>query len=457
MAGGSVTFCISLLFLGFLGVTNADTPANCTYMDMLGTWSFSMCSGGHDNTINCTRMGLISQKITVTLMYPDVAQDAYGNQGFWTLIYNQGFEVVINGRKFFAFSKYEGTGEHVTSFCNDTLPGWSHNLLGRDWGCFHAKKIQAVAAKVHQPFVTDPKRTANFRYRVNHDFIKQINNVQSSWKAAAYDEYNQMTIEDMIKKAGGRASKIQGNLPRPAPVTEELKASVETLPESFDWRDMNGQDFVSPVRNQASCGSCYAFASLAMNECRLRVMTNNTVQVTFSTQDIVECSPYSQGCAGGFPYLIGGKYAEDFGLVEEKCNPYTGKDGACSTDKKCKRHYSTNYRYVGGYYGACNEAVMRRALVNDGPIAVSFQVYHDFMAYKSGIYRHTGLNDRFNPWEITNHVVVVVGYGTEDGTNYWTVKNSWGPSWGEDGFFKIVRGADECSIESIAVESFPML
>lgn len=86
-----------------------------------------------------------------------------------------------------------------------------------------------------------------------------------------------------------------------------------------------------------------------MNEARLRIKTLNSDQTIFSPQDIVECSEYSQGCDGGFPYLIGGKYAEDFGLVDESCNPYKGRDGKCSTDKSCKRKYSTNYHYVGGY------------------------------------------------------------------------------------------------------------
>ena len=100
---------------------------------------------------------------------------------------------------------------------------------------------------------------------------------------------------------------------------------------------------------------------------------------------------------------------------------------------------------------------MQMALVHNGPLAVSFEVYSDFSSYKSGIYHHTGLQDHFNPFEITNHVVVVVGYGEEDGVAYWIVKNSWGLEWGENGFFRIRRGNDECSIESIAVESDPIL
>lgn len=65
----------------------------------------------------------------------------------------------------------------------------------------------------------------------------------------------------------------------------------------------------------------------------------------------IELIWFLSGCDGGFPYLIGGKYAEDFGIVEEKCNPYKGKDGKCSTDKSCPRHYSYNYQYIGGFYG----------------------------------------------------------------------------------------------------------
>lgn len=148
--------------------------------------------------------------------------------------------------------------------------------------------------------------------------------------------------------------------------------------------------------------------SMAMHEARIRIKSNNTVQTVFSTQDIVECSRYSQGCEGGFPYLVAGKYAEDYGIVEESCNPYKGVDGVCRTNPKCKRYYATNYRYIGGFYGACNEDLMKISLVKNGPIAVSFEVYNDFLNYRAGIYHHTGerdfVNFGFDPFEITNHV-----------------------------------------------------
>ncbi|XP_013792052.1 dipeptidyl peptidase 1-like [Limulus polyphemus] len=161
------------------------------------------------------------------------------------------------------------------------------------------------------------------------------------------------------------------------------------------------------------------------------------------------------GCEGGFPYLVAGKYAQDFGLIPEKCNPYKGKDGPCS-EKKCTRYYTAEYSYVGGFYGACNEELMRIQLVKNGPLAVGFEVYNDFMYYSSGIYHHTGLKDTLNFFEETNHAVLLVGYGVSNGEKFWIVKNSWGSKWGENGFFRIRRGTDECGFESMAMEATPI-
>lgn len=235
-----------------------------------------------------------------------------------------------------------------------------------------------------------------------------------------------------------------------------LQSAAAELPPAFDWRNVSGINFVSPVRNQGGCGSCYAFSSMGMLESRLRVQTNNTLQVQLSPQDVVSCSQLSQGCDGGFPFLVAGKYAMEFGAVEEKCNPYVGGGGAC-TGRTCLKHYTASYGYVGGYYGACNEELMRLELVLRGPISVSFEVYPDFENYKSGIYHHTGLGG-FNPFEIVNHAVLLVGYGVNEttGEKFWIVKNSWGEGWGENGFFRIRRGTDEAGIESIAVHVTPI-
>ena len=115
----------------------------------------------------------------------------------------------------------------------------------------------------------------------------------------------------------------------PDKILAKLKAldiSNDGLPDNFNWNGDNSQNknFVSPVKDQQNCGSCYAFASVAMFESRARVQTNNKWEPVFSEQEIVSCSDYSQGCQGGFPFLIS-KYGQDYGLVEESCFPYTAQ------------------------------------------------------------------------------------------------------------------------------------
>ena len=82
-------------------------------------------------------------------------------------------------------------------------------------------------------------------------------------------------------------------------VTEEDRLAAMAFPEEFDWRNVGGKNYLSPVRDQGNCGSCYAFATMAMFESRIRILTNNTQTPVLSTQDIISCSEYSQGCGGG--------------------------------------------------------------------------------------------------------------------------------------------------------------
>ncbi|GFR70692.1 dipeptidyl peptidase 1 [Elysia marginata] len=438
---------------------HADTLANCTYEDIRGTWVFELGPSykeGSGENCSPTSEIAVQYKVKVHLDYPDLAVDEFGNQGFWTIIYNQGFEVVVGGSKYFGFSEFKSK---TVSICDKVKPGWAHDVLGHDRRCFQGQK-QSPAIKLNKRI----SYASSLRYEQfisSEDMVTRINKAQKSWTATTYPQFDALSRDDFVRMTGGKRSQMLSR-PKPAPITEEQEKLRQSLPSSFDWRKVNGQNFVSPVRNQGACGSCYAFASMAMAESRLRILTNNTQKHVFAPQDIVECSPYSQGCEGGFPYLIGGKYGEDFGFVEEKCNLYKGTDAKCSTEKSCARNYVTDYKYVGGYYGACNEVAMMEAIYNRGPVAIGFMVYNDFTRYQSGVYHHVfdSENHPFEPFELTNHAVLVVGWGEVTSPSYeryWIVKNSWGETWGMDGYFWIRRGNDECGMESMAVESTPIV
>uniref|UniRef100_A0A8C2I8F5 Dipeptidyl peptidase 1 n=1 Tax=Cyprinus carpio TaxID=7962 RepID=A0A8C2I8F5_CYPCA len=446
-----------IVLLAFIGGSAADTPANCTYEDLLGTWIFSVYNVGQDRNISCSSTGKSVKTVTVDLQKLSVAVDDLGHTGFFTLIYNQGFEVVINDYKWFGFFKYSQQGSEVTSYCDQTLPGWVHDVLGNNWGCFTGKKVQPIPPRIDHNIMLEIQHTLLMKlpYTNNMVFVDQINSVQKSWKAKTYSLHETLTIQEMLRRSGGHASRIPRRV-RPVMVSADSKMAAG-LPEHWDWRDVNGVSYVSPVRNQAQCGSCYSFATMGMLEARVRIQTNNTQQPVFSPQQVVSCSQYSQGCDGGFPYLIG-KYIQDFGIVEEDCFPYTGGDSPCKVPEKCARYYASDDHYVGGFYGGCSEAAMMLELVRNGPMGVALEVYPDFMNYKEGIYHHTGLRDSINPFELTNHAVLLVGYGKchKTGEKYWIVKNSWGAGWGENGFFRIRRGTDECAIESIAVAATPI-
>lgn len=476
-------FCLALL----VACAYADTPANCMWDDVQGTWTFFLGPTDQSNSLICSSFTQANavDNLQVTLSYPNIATDSNGHVGTWTMIYNQGFEVVMHGRRYFAFSYYQTVGNTTTSYCHQTYPGVAHSdgPFPQNWGCYVGQKINtsttasistvtqsSLRAAIQQrnaAFGMEEERQ-NMPYKHDQEFIDRINSAQSLWTAKVYSEYEQFTIGQLERRRGSVKNQLREDAianAQPLLSVQQNKvsqANLKDLPSAFDWRNVGGIDYVSPVRNQGSCGSCYSFASMAMLEARIRVRSNNTRTPVLSTQYAVSCSPYSQGCDGGFPYLVAGKFAQDFGVVEESCFPYTGTDSTPCSAMKCEnptRYYTSSYNYIGGYYGASTSELMMREIYENGPIAVSFEVYDDFMHYSSGVYHHTAQLS-FNPFAITNHVVLIVGWGENaEGVKYWIVKNSWGTSWGQNGFFYILRDSTEkggeCGIESLTVSVSP--
>jgi cathepsin C len=195
------------------------------------------------------------------------------------------------------------------------------------------------------------------------------------------------------------------------------------------------------------------------------VLTNNKDKTIFSKQYPISCNFYSEGCDGGYPFLVG-KFFHEFEIVPEECFKYTQTNGKCSNvcdykNKYSKKYVVSEYGYIGGYYGATTEVDMMKELRARGPIPGNIRVPYTFNYYKNGIYSEghlksnvdslnkTRLVDRHLSWDKVEHSITLVGYGEENGVKYWIGMNTWGTNWGENGFFKILRGENDCAIESM--------
>jgi C1A family cysteine protease len=207
------------------------------------------------------------------------------------------------------------------------------------------------------------------------------------------------------------------------------------VPATFDWRniDGNGTSFVTPIRNQRSCGSCWAFATAAGLE-SYTLMTQNIPNYNLDLGEQILISCYNtNGCSGGSPSGAS-YYLKTTGLPLESCFPYEAydaNDGGNSVfcSEACANWQQNTYKIMN--YGSVskNVSAIKDALVSYGPLVTTFSVYSDFFSYNGGIYSYTTGTYQ------GGHAVLIVGY--DDVNQCFIVKNSWGTGWGESGYFRI--------------------
>ena len=210
---------IWILLLTLLAHSNADTPANCSYEDIQRYWIFQESDQIESRGVSCTEFPTRTNDVYIKLHFPNVATDNWGNIGTWTLIYNQGFEVIINYRKYFAFSLYEQVGEKVISYCHQTFPGWSHDLLGHNWACIKGQKVPNWELKYgeHHAFTNQSKmhvmkplmlERVDVSQFVSGNFVSEFNAKQSSWTARVYLHLQKKSSAELVRMAGGPASRL---------------------------------------------------------------------------------------------------------------------------------------------------------------------------------------------------------------------------------------------------------
>lgn len=257
------------------------------------------------------------------------------------------------------------------------------------------------------------------------------------------NQFTDLTFKEIYFFNGG-SSEVKPDISKMKAVNFHYFERNQTIkiPDAFDWRDKNA---VSRVGDQGFCGSCYAFTALHSIESQLRIHKNLNVEL--SPQEILDCA-FEHGtasCQGG--YLEGVWSYINFmgGISLEKYYSYTGAVGECKP--KLNR---VNFLIEGDYsFTDGNEDELKAALYLLGPISIIFDhLHHSFFQYSKGIYYEPNCIESN---EFT-HGALIVGFGSENGIEYWTIKNSFGSIWGEKGFFKIARNKDNhCLIGKYAM------
>ncbi|MDD5307960.1 MAG: C1 family peptidase [Deltaproteobacteria bacterium] len=220
--------------------------------------------------------------------------------------------------------------------------------------------------------------------------------------------------------------------------------AVAFAPEDpvFTWRDVNGEDWTTPITNQGQCGSCTVFAAIGVVEGMANVTFGDPdLDLDLSEQNLLSCGAIS--CAeGGTARRAFRGLVDNGGVPDEACHPYTATDGVCTdacADIAERRVPLTGWDYVVPHTGHPHvppTVEQVKAALANGPLATSMIVYSDFMAYQSGVYAKTP-----SATEQGGHEVVIIGWN--DANDSWYAKNSWGATWGDQGFFEIKRGEAE--------------
>ncbi|XP_073848117.1 procathepsin L-like [Musca autumnalis] len=257
---------------------------------------------------------------------------------------------------------------------------------------------------------------------------------KSSFKTGI-NAFADFTHEEFVSKLTGNRKSSKGENAAKRHRQKAAPPAGAKVPDSFDWREKGG---VTPVKFQGECGSCWSFATTGAIEGHYFRKTGKLVEL--SEQNLIDCGKEDMGlagCDGGFQ-----EYAFEFittqqGVAKGASYPYVDKKDTCRYKTDLKGAEISGFAKIEPK----DEVTMKKVIATLGPLACSVNGLESLLLYESGIYS----DEECNKGEV-NHSVLVVGYGSENGQDYWIVKNSWDKVWGEEGYFRLPRGNNFCGI-----------
>jgi len=296
------------------------------------------------------------------------------------------------------------------------------------------EKFAVWAAMWHKHYDSAADRAIAFENFVKNDEVYTSHNAQMKSWTLGHNEFSDLSWEQFSNQRLGLARRPLDNVKYDYSLLNATYLAAE-----LDWVQKGA---VTPVKNQGQCGSCWTFSTTGAVEGAYQISTGTLL--SFSEQELVSCSHHGgNGCKGGLPYLAF-EWLETNALCLEADYPYTsggGSNGYCRTSCAGKAK-------VGGlqHVPKADENALMAAL-NIGPVAIAIEADKSaFQGYHGGVLDNPACGQQLD------HAVLLVAYGTQ-GKDYWKIKNSWGPSWGEGGYIRFVRGQNQCGLASDA--SYP--
>jgi cathepsin L len=280
----------------------------------------------------------------------------------------------------------------------------------------------------------------------NLDFIDETNAQKHSFTLGT-NEFSHLTHEEFLDAM--HIGSLRPPLLRRAADEVHVADATVANPTSVDWSTKS--TVVTPVKNQGNCGSCWAFSAVSALEGAYGIKYGKQADTTkgFSEQNLVSCDTTDAGCNGGWMDDAFDYVAKNNGLATGSNYPYTsgtsGQSGTCE-----KGHTIVSGVDVASHVDVAKSVSALESAVALTPVSIAIQANQKvFQSYKSGIIT-SGCGQRLD------HGVVAVGYGVDNGTPYWKVRNSWGTSWGENGYVRILKdSSDQCGVLDAA--SYPKL